>query len=73
MAGDVDVAQARILAAALEEQIAEMPPRLSVLRERIGPHPTSRNLALRREANGLFNDISKALHACYLTESEATA
>ncbi len=79
MASDTDTAQARILAAALEDQIVEMSQRLELLRASIGSYNSSRNLALRREATELFRDITKArflidrLHQRYLDAAEATA
>lgn len=79
MASDTDVAQARILAAALEDQIVEMSQRLNLVRAGIGPQHTSRNLALRREATELFRDIGQArflvdrLRRRYLAAAEATA
>lgn len=63
MASDVDIAQARVLVSALEEQIVAMSSRQAELREEIGRrsrYQTPKLGVLRRAEAQLSDDIAKA-------------
>lgn len=60
MSDDADAAQARVLIAALRDQMAEMARRLRDVRAQADMDRARRDVALRHEANDLLRDINKA-------------
>jgi hypothetical protein len=57
---DADAAQARVLAGALQQQVQEMSARLGYEERRLGSVPPRCNPVMRRHAEDLWRDISKA-------------